>query len=79
MSECELAVVSADSFATRSVKRAIEILPISDDALAGASLTTNLAVVYAWTDAPDLAFATLEHAAKIPAAISSTAGRRRES
>ena len=70
----ELAVVDAllnvKDNAIAEAKRAIEILPISDDALAGAGLITNLAVVYAWTDELDLAFATLEHAAKTPAAIS---------
>jgi hypothetical protein len=49
---------------------ATELLPISKDALTGAGVVTNLAIVYAWTDELDLAFATLEHAAKTPACIS---------
>ncbi|HET9378690.1 MAG TPA: hypothetical protein VFO40_27210, partial [Chthoniobacterales bacterium] len=70
----ELAVVDAllnvKETAIAEAKHAIEILPISKDALAGAGLVTNLAVVYAWTDELDLAFATLEDAAKTPACIS---------
>jgi tetratricopeptide (TPR) repeat protein len=64
----QLAVVDAllnvKEAAIAEAKHAIEMLPISKDALAGAGLVTNLAVVYAWTDELDLAFATLEHAAK---------------
>jgi tetratricopeptide (TPR) repeat protein len=70
----ELAVVNAllnvKETAIAEAKHAIELLPISKDALAGAGLVTNLAVVYAWADELDLAFATLEDAAKTPACIS---------
>ena len=64
------ALLNVKENAIAEAERAIEILPISDDALAGAGLITNLAIVYAWTDELDLAFATLERAAKTPAAIS---------
>jgi TolB-like protein/Flp pilus assembly protein TadD len=40
-------------------KRAIEMLPISNDATIGPILVQNLALVYAWADEPDLAFEQL--------------------
>ena len=40
-------------------KCAVEILPISKDALDGPAVMTNLALVYAWTNEIDLAFETL--------------------
>jgi hypothetical protein len=50
-------------------KRAIEMLPISRDAMDGADLVTTLAVVYAWTNELDLSFEMLGHLAKIPGGI----------
>jgi TolB-like protein/Flp pilus assembly protein TadD len=47
-------------------KRAVEMVPISKDAVHGVRVTMNLAVVYAWTDEPDLAFQLLETLAKTP-------------
>jgi TolB-like protein len=47
-------------------KRAVEMLPISRDAVNGPWIAMNLAVVYAWTDKPDLAFQHLESLAKVP-------------
>ncbi|HZC34825.1 MAG TPA: FlgO family outer membrane protein [Chthoniobacterales bacterium] len=41
-------------------ERAVEMLPTSKDALVGSGIVTNLAVVYAWNDELDQAFATLE-------------------
>lgn len=64
------ALLNVKETAMAEAKHTIEMLPISEDALTGAGLVTNLAVVYAWTDELDLAFATLEHAAKTPACIS---------
>ncbi len=69
----QLAVV--DSFlnskelARGEAKRAVEMLPISKDALDGAHILMNLAVVYAWTAELDLAFETLASLAKMPAGI----------
>jgi hypothetical protein len=47
-------------------KRAVEMIPVSKDALEGPRVAMNLAVVYAWTDESDLAFEQLEPLAKIP-------------
>jgi hypothetical protein len=53
----------------REARRAVEILPISEDAMDGPDVSANLAVVYAWTDEPDLAFEQLAVLAKTPAGI----------
>jgi hypothetical protein len=45
--------------AIAEAKRAVEMLPISKDAVEGPFIDANLAVVYAWTDEVDLAFETL--------------------
>jgi hypothetical protein len=42
--------------AIQEAKRATEILPISKDAEMGPCLVTNLAIVYVWTNEPELAF-----------------------
>jgi hypothetical protein len=59
----QLAVVDAllgkKQDATAEGKRAVEMLPISKDAVDGPGILTNLAVVYAWTNEPDLAFQIL--------------------
>jgi tetratricopeptide (TPR) repeat protein len=47
-------------------KLAVEMVPISKDAIHNTRLTMNLAAVYAWTDEPDLAFQLLETLAKKP-------------
>jgi TolB-like protein/Flp pilus assembly protein TadD len=47
-------------------KRAAEMVPISKDAVHGARVCMNLAVVYAWTYEPDSAFSLLETLAKTP-------------
>ena len=68
-----LAVVDAllcnKAAAVSEAKRAVEILPISRDALDGAAVMTNLAVVYAWTDEFDLAFETLVPLTKMPCGL----------
>jgi serine/threonine protein kinase len=70
----QLAVVDAllneKAAAIAEGKRAVEILPISKDALIGPALSINLAVVYAWTDELNLAFQTLGSLTKMPAGIS---------
>jgi hypothetical protein len=69
-----LAVVDAllcnKAAAVSEAKRAVEILPISKDALDGPAVMTNLAVVYAWTDEFDLALETLVLLTKIPSGLS---------
>jgi hypothetical protein len=68
-----LAVVDAllcnKAAAVSEAKRAVEILPISKDALDGPAVMTNLAVVYAWTDEFDLVFETLVSLTKIPSGL----------
>jgi serine/threonine protein kinase/Flp pilus assembly protein TadD len=66
----QLAVVDAllgdKEKAIPEAKRAVEMLPISKDAVEGPFIDTNLAVVYTWTDEVDLAFETLIPLAKTP-------------
>jgi hypothetical protein len=47
-------------------KRAVEMLPVSKDAVDGPTMLTNLAVVYAWTGQEDLAIAALAPLVKMP-------------
>jgi TolB-like protein len=55
--------------ATAEGKRAVDMLPLSKDAVDGPSVLANLALVYAWTGEPDLAFETLNSLAKTPNGI----------
>jgi serine/threonine-protein kinase len=55
--------------AIKEAQRAVEILPISQDAMDGPGVLANLAVVYAWTDQPDLAFDQLAVLTKTPLGI----------
>jgi Flp pilus assembly protein TadD len=52
--------------ALSEAKRAVEMVPISKDAIHGVRVTMNLAVVYAWTEGPDQAFQLLEKLATTP-------------
>ena len=69
----QLAVIDAllnnKDAAISEAKRAVEILPISKDAVFGPDMVMNLAVVYAWTDEFDLAFETLSRLTKMPCGI----------
>jgi tetratricopeptide (TPR) repeat protein len=69
----QLAVVDAllkdKEDAIVEAKRAVEILPVSRDAVSGPGILINLAVVYAWTDELNLAFQTLGSLTKMPAGI----------
>ena len=47
-------------------KRGVDLVPISKDAIQGARVAMNLAVVYAWTGETDLAFQLLDRLAKTP-------------
>jgi serine/threonine protein kinase/Flp pilus assembly protein TadD len=51
--------------AIAEAKRSVEMLPISQDAVAGPAVLKNLAVVYAWTDELHLAFETLHFLTKV--------------
>jgi serine/threonine protein kinase/Tfp pilus assembly protein PilF len=63
------ALLSKKEAAIEEAKRAIEMLPISLDAVDGPGLVINLAVVYAWVGEPDLAFETLRPLTKVPGGI----------
>jgi TolB-like protein/Flp pilus assembly protein TadD len=52
--------------AISEAKRAVEMLPISKDAVDGPRIEANLGVVYAWTNEPDLAIQQIERLAKTP-------------
>jgi tetratricopeptide (TPR) repeat protein len=53
--------------AIREARRAVDLMPIAKDSVAGAGLISNLALVYAWTGERNLALEQLEIVAKIPA------------
>jgi TolB-like protein/Flp pilus assembly protein TadD len=55
--------------AIREGRRACEVLPLSKDALDGASYIKNLAMIYAWVGEKDLALEQLAIAAQIPASV----------
>jgi len=55
--------------AISEAKRAVEMLPISEDAGEGPDMVKNLAIVYTWTDELDLAFETLASLTKTPSGI----------
>jgi tetratricopeptide (TPR) repeat protein len=60
------AFLSKKDAAITEAKRAVEILPVSRDAVDGPLVLTTLVEVYAWTGELDLAFEQAEVAAKIP-------------
>jgi serine/threonine protein kinase/Tfp pilus assembly protein PilF len=69
----QLAVIDAllnkKQTAVEEAKRAVEMLPISKDAVDAPSLIINLAVVYAWANELDLAFETLGPLTKMPGGV----------
>jgi serine/threonine-protein kinase len=56
--------------AIREGRRAVELLPVTKDAIIGPLLVQNLALIYAWTGEKDLAFEQLTIAAKLPGFLS---------
>lgn len=52
--------------AIKEAQRAVEILPVSKDAMDGPGVLANLAIVYAWTDQPEMAFEQLAVLTKTP-------------
>ena len=60
------AVLGRKQEAIHEARRAVEILPISEDAESGPPLVSNLAIVYAWTNEPELAFKELDVSVKTP-------------
>jgi hypothetical protein len=69
----QLAVVDAllnnKETAISEARRAVEMLPISKDAVDGPEIVMNLAVVYAWSNEADLAFEKLGPLTKTPFGI----------
>jgi hypothetical protein len=63
------ALLNNKEAAISEAKRAVEILPISKDAVDGPNVAINLALVYAWTNEPDLAFEALSPLTKTPNGI----------
>jgi tetratricopeptide (TPR) repeat protein len=64
------AVLGYKEDAIREGCRAVELLPVTKDSIAGALLVQYLALIYAWTGERDLAFEQLEIAAKLPGYLS---------
>ena len=56
--------------AIREGRRAVELLPVTKDAIIGPLLVQDLALIYAWTGEKDLALEQLSVAARIPGYLS---------
>jgi TolB-like protein/Tfp pilus assembly protein PilF len=56
-------------YALREGRRAVELVPVANDAIDGPELVLNLAVIYAWTGEKDLAIKELAEAARIPSTL----------
>src|SRR5206468_5216945 len=56
--------------AIREIRRAVELLPVTKDAIRGALLVKYLALIYAWTGEKDLALEQLSAAVRIPSHLS---------
>ena len=56
--------------ALSEARRAVDLLPITKDAPAGAQMLTNLAIMYAWVGEKDLALKQLEEIVRIPSLVS---------
>jgi TolB-like protein/Flp pilus assembly protein TadD len=52
--------------AIREGRRAVELLPVTKDAMAGGVVLTNLAIIYAWAGEKDLALEQLATAVRFP-------------
>ena len=55
--------------AIREGERAVALVPVSKDAIDGADLILNLAVIYAWTGEKELALKQLAEAAQLPSTL----------
>jgi serine/threonine-protein kinase len=56
--------------AVREGRRAVELLPVSKNAIEGPLLIKNLALIYTWTGEKDRALKRLEEASKLPGYLS---------
>jgi TolB-like protein/Flp pilus assembly protein TadD/tRNA A-37 threonylcarbamoyl transferase component Bud32 len=52
--------------ALREGRRAVELLPLTKDAMTGADLLTNLAIIYTWVGEKDLAIKQLQEVLQVP-------------
>lgn len=52
--------------AIREGRRAVELLPVTKDMMAGGVVLANLAIIYAWTGEKDLALEQLARAIRFP-------------
>jgi TolB-like protein/Flp pilus assembly protein TadD len=52
--------------ALREGRRSVELLPLTKDAMTGADLLTNLAIIYAWVGEKDLAIKQLQEVLQVP-------------
>jgi serine/threonine protein kinase/Tfp pilus assembly protein PilF len=66
---CVDIALGAKQIAISEAKRAIEMLPMSKNAVQVPNLVENLALVYAWANEPDLALETLYPLVKIPSGV----------
>jgi Flp pilus assembly protein TadD len=64
------AILGRKDEAIQEATRAVDMKPASQDVLEWVSLITNLAVVYAWTNEPDLAFRELLVSTQTPGGVS---------
>jgi TolB-like protein/class 3 adenylate cyclase/Tfp pilus assembly protein PilF len=71
---CALGVIDAGlgnkEDAIREGRRAVELMPVSKNAIEGPLLIKYLALIYAWTGEKDRAFEQLDKAAKLPSYLS---------
>jgi len=56
--------------AIRNGRRAVELLPVTQDSITGALLAEHLAVIYTWTGEKDLALEQLGIVVRIPGGLS---------
>ena len=56
--------------AVQHSRRAVELFPVTKDAVTGAEILRNLAITYAWAGEKDLALERLEEVVRIPGPIS---------
>ena len=63
------ALLNDKEIAIAEAKSAVELMPISKDAVNGPPVQLNLAVVYDWTNELDVAFETLSPLTKIPSGL----------
>jgi TolB-like protein len=64
------AALGSKQDALRHSRRAVELFPVTKDAVTGAEILRNLAVTYAWSGEKDLAIEQLEKVVQLPGPIS---------